>query len=193
MDVPHFLKNLFSKTGMSQKQAHWLTALGVAGMLLILLTGLWPSEDKDRENIIESGGDSLYLYTQQTEQRLQEILKQIKGVGTVHVMVTLENGVEYRYAADEKQSGDSVFTYADGNDVPTKVQEKEDKEHSFILVDSSGGKKPLVLTEFSPRVKGVVVVCDGAGSPVIYQRVTEAVTTALGVNSLQVCVIQSAE
>lgn len=192
MEVSEFFKGLFSKSGVSQKQAKWLTVLGVAGMLLIMLTGLWP----DKSGPVDVSQDvvgSLDAHAQQTEQRLAEILKQIKGVGAVHVMVTLENGVEYRYAADEKQSGDSIFTYADGSDAPSKVQEKEDKEQSYILVDSSGGKKPLVLTELSPRVKGVVVVCSGAGNPVIRQRVTDAVTTALGVTSLQVCVIQSAE
>ena len=192
MDVPQFLKGLFSKSGLSQKQAYWLTILGVAGMLLIMITGFWPAEDNSR-NSNAAGGESLYQYAQQTEQRLQQILSQIKGVGTVHVLVTLENGVEYRYAADEKKSGDSVFTYADGKDLPSKVQEKQDSQQSYILVDSTGGKKPLVLTELSPRVKGVVVVCEGAASPVIRQRVTDAVTTALGVTSLQVCVIQSAE
>ena len=169
-----------------------MTILGVAGMLLIMATGIWPAEDNSR-NYNASGGESLNQYAEQTEQRLQNILSQIKGVGAVHVMVTLENGVEYRYAADEKKSGDSVFTYANGQELPSKVQEKEDSQQSYILVDSTGGKKPLVLTELSPRVKGVVVVCNGASSPVIRQRVTVAVTTALGVTSLQVCVIQSAE
>ncbi|MEA5134967.1 MAG: hypothetical protein VB035_02385 [Candidatus Fimivivens sp.] len=192
MEVSEFFKGLFSKSGVSQKQAKWLTVLGVAGMLLIMLTGLWPDKSSPAD-VSQDVVGSLDAHAQQTEQRLAEILKQIKGVGAVHVMVTLENGVEYRYAADEKQSGDSVFTYADGSDAPSKVQEKEDKEQSYILVDSSGGKKPLVLTELSPRVKGVVVVCSGAGNPVIRQRVTDAVTTALGVTSLQVCVIQSAE
>ncbi|MDF3006062.1 MAG: hypothetical protein K0S22_2534 [Oscillospiraceae bacterium] len=192
MEVSEFFKGLFSKSGVSQKQAKWLTVLGVAGMLLIMLTGLWP-DNKGKADVSQDVVGSLDVHAQQTEQRLAEILKQIKGVGAVHVMVTLENGVEYRYAADEKQSGDSVFTYADGSDAPSKVQEKEDREQSYILVDSSGGKKPLVLTELSPRVKGVVVVCSGAGNPVIRQRVTDAVTTALGVTSLQVCVIQSAE
>lgn len=192
MEVSEFFRGLFSKSGVSQKQAKWLTVLGVAGMLLIMLTGLWP-DNSSPADVSQDVVGSLDAHAQQTEQRLAEILKQIKGVGAVHVMVTLENGVEYRYAADEKQSGDSVFTYADGSDAPSKVQEKEDKEQSYILVDSTGGKKPLVLTELSPRVKGVVVVCSGAGNPVIRQRVTDAVTTALGVTSLQVCVIQSAE
>lgn len=193
MEVPQFFKGLLSKSGISQKQAYWLTILGVAGMLLIMITGFWPAENNSQDNYSSNGGDTLTLYSQQTEQRLQQILSQIKGVGTVHVMVTLENGVEYRYAADEKKSGDSVFTYADGKDLPSKVQEKEDSQQSYILVDSTGGKKPLVLTELSPRIKGVVVVCNGAASPVTRQRVTDAVTTALGVTSLQVCVIQSAE
>ncbi len=192
MEVSKLFKGLFSKSGISQKQAKWLTALGIAGMLLIMLTGLWP-DIGGREAAAQDTGGTLTTYAQQTEQRLTEILKQVKGVGAVHVMVTLENGVEYRYAADEKQSGDSVFTYADGGAAPSKVQEKEDRQQSYILVDSTGGKKPLVLTELSPRVKGVVVVCSGAGNPVIRQRVTDAVTTALGVTSLQVCVIQSAE
>ncbi len=192
MDVSQLFKGLFSKSGISEKQAKWLTALGVAGMLLIMLTGLWPHIG-DRGAAQDDAGSTLTTHAQQTEQRLTEILKQIKGVGAVHVMVTLENGVEYRYAADEKKSGDSVFTYADGSESPSKVQEKEDRQQSYILVDSTGGKKPLVLTELSPRVKGVVVVCSGAGNPVIRQRVTDAVTTALGVTTLQVCVIQSAE
>ena len=192
MEVSKFFKGLFSKSGISQKQAKWLTALGIAGMLLIMLTGLWPDIGGQKALAQDTGG-TLTTYAQQTEQRLAEILKQVKGVGAVHVMVTLENGVEYRYAADEKQSGDSVFTYADGSAALSKVQEKEDRQQSYILVDSTGGKKPLVLTELSPRVKGVVVVCSGAGNPVIRQRVTDAVTTALGVTSLQVCVIQSAE
>lgn len=193
MEVSNVFKGLFSKSGISQKQAKWLTALGIAGMLLIMLTGLWPDIGAQKAAAAGDTGGTLTTYAQQTEQRLAEILKQVKGVGAVHVMVTLENGVEYRYAADEKQSGDSVFTYADGSAAPSKVQEKEDRQQSYILVDSTGGKKPLVLTELSPRVKGVVVVCSGAGNPVIRQRVTDAVTTALGVTSLQVCVIQSAE
>ncbi|MFV0498114.1 MAG: hypothetical protein ACK5L0_08125 [Candidatus Fimivivens sp.] len=193
MEVAGLLKGLFSKSGISQKQAKWLTMLGAAGMLLIMLTSLWPGDSGRSDDMSKDVAGSLDTHAQQTEQRLVEILKQIKGVGAVHVMVTLENGVEYRYAADEKQSDDSVFTYANGSDVPSKVQEKEDRQQSYILVDSTGGKKPLVLTELSPRVKGVVVVCSGAGNPVIRQRVTDALTTALGITSLQVCVIQSAE
>lgn len=192
MEVSKLFQGLFPKSGISQKQAKWLTALGITGMLLILLTGLWPDTGGQAQTSQDIVG-SLDTHARQTEQRLAEILKQIKGVGAVHVMVTLENGVEYRYAADEKQSGDSISTYAAGSDVPSKVQEKEDRQQSYILVDSTGGKQPLVLTELSPRVKGVVVVCSGAGNPVIRQRVTEAVTTALGVTTLQVCVIQSAE
>jgi len=42
-------------------------------------------------------------------------------------------------------------------------------------------------------VKGVVVVCDGGSNPVIIHRITDAVTTALGINSLQVCVAKASK
>lgn len=169
-----------------------LLGLIIAGAALMLLPQMISSPDEEALSTgVESEGN-IDSYCTVTESRLEQILSQVEGVGRAHVMVTLENGVEYRYAADEKQSGDSVFTYASGSESPSKVQEKEDREQSYILIGSSGDKRPLVVTELSPRVRGVVVVCDGAKNPVIRQRVSDAVTTALGINSLQVCVIQSA-
>lgn len=182
---------LFAKLG-TDKQKKLLLIAAAAGAALLLLPEFFGGGETLSAEKSSAGADSLESYCAATEQRLEKILSHIDGVGEAHVMVTLENGVEYRYAADEKQSGDSVFTYASGSDSPSKVQEKEDREQSYILVGSSGSKKPLVLTELSPRVRGVVVVCSGAKSPIIRQRVSDAVTTALGINSLQVCVIQSA-
>lgn len=186
---------------LSKKAAKLLkrfTAAEKRGALVkIMLLGavLMVLSDITAKSSFEGGGEnavSAESYCAATEQRLEQILSRVEGVGRAQVMVTLENGIEYRYAADEKQSGDSVFTYASGSDSPSKVQEKEDREQSYILIGSSGDRRPLVVTELSPRVRGVVVVCDGAKNPVIRQRVNQAVTTALGISSIQVCVIQSA-
>ncbi|MBP1557152.1 MAG: hypothetical protein J6A76_04495 [Oscillospiraceae bacterium] len=179
------------KKHISAEKSGVLLGLILAGAALMLLPQFFADDDSDSVKSTENV-DSIDSYCTVTESRLEQILSQVEGVGRAHVMVTLENGVEYRYAADEKQSGDSVFTYASGSESPSKVQEKEDREQSYILIGSSGDKRPLVVTELSPRVRGVVVVCEGAKNPVIRQRVSDAVTTALGINSLQVCVIQSA-
>jgi len=165
-----------------------LYLVAVIGLMLIGLSNILnTSNDTD----IEEPSFSISKYCSSEEQRLENILSHIDGVGKVHVMMTLENGVEYRYAADEKQSEDSVFTYSSGSENPSKVEQTENSQQSYILIGSTGDKKPLVVTELSPSVKGVVVVCSGASDAVIRHRVTEAVTTAMGINSLQVCVIQA--
>ena len=43
-----------------------------------------------------------------------------------------------------------------------------------------------------PAVRGVVVVCEGGGDPLVVSAVTEAMKTALGVNTSQVCVTKRA-
>ena len=43
---------------------------------------------------------------------------------------------------------------------------------------------------FEPEVKGVAVICQGADSPVVTERITSAVTTALGIPSTRVCVLK---
>lgn len=169
-----------------------ILAIAAVGVALMLISQLAGKENDSALTSAQKSSDTADNYCTVTEERLEHILSQVEGVGQAYVMVTLENGIEYRYAADEKQSGDSVFTYASGSDSPSKVQEKEDREQSYILIGSSGDRRPLIVTELSPRIRGVVVVCDGAKNPVIRQRVSEAVTTALGISSLQVCVIQSA-
>ena len=129
-------------------------------------------------------------YLEKTEARLERLLSGVQGVGKVSVMLTLEHGVEYRYARDEKLSQNSTTTYSSG--IPQRLEEEQEQEQSYLLVDYSGGRRPLVLTELPPRIQGVVVVCEGAGSAPVASRVIDVVTTSLGITSLQVCVVQSA-
>ena len=57
-----------------------------------------------------------------------------------------------------------------------------------VLGEVSGAGRVSVL--YSDE--GVAVVCEGAGSAPVASRVIDVVTTSLGITSLQVCVVQSA-
>lgn len=167
----------------------YLCFAAALGLLLVGISNILIPTEKTTS--VNSNPLTISQYCDTEEKRLENILSHIEGVGEVHVMMTLQNGVEYRYAADEKQSEDSILTYSSGDKTPSKVEQTENSEQKYILIGATGDKKPLVVTELSPSVKGVVVVCSGANDAVIRQRVTEAVTTAMGINTLQVCVIQA--
>ena len=184
-------KGLFQKLLRREGWRRAIVAIGIAGMVLILLGSLFPGSQGQRGTPAAGEGSmNSQEYLEKTEARLERLLSGVQGVGKVSVMLTLEHGVEYRYAKDEKLSQNSTTTYSGGT--PQRLEEEQEQEQSYLLIDSSGGRRPLVLTELPPRIQGVVVVCEGAGSAPVASRVIDVVTTSLGITSLQVCVVQSA-
>ena len=93
-----------------------LVAVGMAGILLILLSELLPS-GKDGE--ADQGGDTVAEQTLLLEQRLEKIVSGIDGTGRCRVMVTLENGVKYVYA---DVAGTAGMTGRDAGALVTELQ-----------------------------------------------------------------------
>ena len=109
----------------------------------------------------------------------------IDGAGQNRVMVTLENGVQYVYATEQKTGSNRV---EDTGDSSNRLSQQDDSEESVIVVDAEDGRKGLLVTELEPIVKGVVVVCEGGDQEDVQQRVSQAVTTALNITSKRVYV-----
>ena len=184
-------KGLFQKLLRREGWRRAIVAIGIAGMVLILLGSLFPgSQGQSGTPTAEEGSMNSQEYLEKTEARLERLLSGVQGVGKVSVMLTLEHGVEYRYAKDEKLSQNSTTTYSGGT--PQRLEEEQEQEQSYLLIDSSGGRRPFLMIRRPPRIQGVVVVCEGAGSAPVASRVIDVVTTSLGITSLQVCVVQSA-
>ena len=171
------------KGGKGQK---FLVVAGLAGMALILVSQFWPEQETVQESPDKTASSvTAEQYVEQTEKRLSELIGHIAGAGECQVMVTLENGVEYVYASEQKINSDRV---EDTGTDSSKLSEKEDSEQSVIMVETENGKEGLLVTELQPTVRGVVVVCEGGGEEDVAQRIVSAVTTALNISSKRVCV-----
>ena len=184
--VLEWMKKLKGRFG-GEKGVRLVLILGLAGMALILLSEFWPGGETEKA---PEGAAVQVDYAAQLEEKLTRLVTSIEGVGKAQVLVTLENGVEYVYASEEKKNTDVTHDYS-GQEV-TKLHEKDNSESNYILVDGSGGKEALIRTQKEPKVKGVVVVCEGAGKAEVEEQVIRAVTTALNLSSVQVCVSQMA-
>lgn len=160
-----------------------IIAAGILGIALILLSEFWPKETKTT-----SAKASAEEFVTKTEEKLNQIVGSIQGAGQCQVMVTLENGVEYVYASQQKVNTDRTEdTASDSN----KISQRDGTEQNIIIVDTDNGRQGLLVTEIQPTVKGVVVVCEGGDLPQVQQRIIEAVTTALNISSKRVCVTKS--
>ena len=170
------------------KHSRTLLFVGIAGMALIFLSTVIQTGGSNKPNpSVGAGQLTSQEYVAQLEDRLTGIVGSIEGVGRCQVMVTAESGVEYVYAGEETQNVNRTNSY-NGDEVARETQQ-ENTEQKYIVVDAGNGKKEaLVKTERQPAIQGVVIVCEGAGSMVVQERVTQVVTTALGIPYNKVCV-----
>ncbi|MBQ2191834.1 MAG: hypothetical protein II409_05455, partial [Clostridia bacterium] len=86
------------------------------------------------------------------ERRLETVLSRMAGVGKVTVMLTLDQTEEQVLAVDGRSSSSETGSSTESR--PATVSE--------------GGKEsPIVLTERLPRVRGVIVVAEGAANIIV--------------------------
>lgn len=186
-DIKAHIKKLLHGEGKMKL----IVLLGVCGIALILVSEFLPKQAKTKEGARQpETAATSEAYAAQLEDKIHALVTSIEGVGKANVLVTLENGVEYVYASAEKKNTDVTQDYSDSE--VKKLHEKDNSENSYILVDNGNGKEALLKTRIEPKVKGIVVVCEGAEDIVVEERVIDAVKTALGLSSTQVCVTKMA-
>lgn len=170
-----------------EKGTKWLLIIGLAGIFLIFASGFF---SKKEETAPAAAQDviSAEQYAEKLEQKLTEIIGNISGVENPKVMVTLENGIEYVYAQEEKSSGSATEDVTSNG---SKSQQSTDTEKNYLVLDGDSGKQALVITEVQPTIKGVVVVCGGGGQTAVQQRIISAVSTALNITSARICVVEA--
>jgi stage III sporulation protein AG len=170
----------------TKSKGNFLWILGLVGILLIGLSALF-GEGEDQtpksEGLVYT---DTKVYAKSLEEQLEEIVSNIKNAGACKVMVTLEQGAEYVYATEEKNTADTSQTSEESRQI---TGNKVSDEETYIIVSTKQGDQPLLLTEIAPRVKGVVVVCEGGSNPQVVATVTNALATALNISENRVCVV----
>ncbi|MBQ7858814.1 MAG: stage III sporulation protein AG [Faecalibacterium sp.] len=148
-----------------------LFGLGIAGMLLLLLSEFWPQQKElPAVQLAESSasGEQL-LYEQQLEQRLEQLLGQMAGVGQVQVMVTLSSSEQAVFATDTSYTGSG-------------------EAHQDHVLLSNG--TALQQTTLVPAVNGVAVICQGGGEITVIARITEVLAALLDISTNRISVQQ---
>lgn len=154
---------------------------GLVGLVLLLVPEMF-SKDNVQEQTKVFSTDT---YVQSIEEQLVSIIGSIQGAGECRVMVTLENGVEYVYATEQKNNSDRQEE--NGTD-ENRLTQRNDSESSAIVIDNGEKREGLLVTELQPTVRGVVVVCDGGDREEIREQIAQAVTVALNISSKRVYV-----
>lgn len=174
---------------VKSKKSSLILIIGVIGIALIMISELLPDKKSttvNKSTNLSQNQTTASDYVSTTEQKITELLSSIEGVGKTNVFITLENGYEYVFAREEKVNTDR--TQDNYDDSHKKIQSRDSSETKYILIDDGNNEKALITTELEPKIKGVIVVCEGGDKTSVKQRVTDAVTTAFGISTTKVCV-----
>jgi len=91
-------------------------------------------------------------YVSKLEQKLEALLSKIEGAGEVYVMIALQESEELVVEKDRGEESENTVYQSEGN--------------SAI---------PYVIKTIYPKVEGVAVVAEGAGTGRVTQHITEVV------------------
>ena len=177
------IKKLLAEKFSGKKTTFILLIIGFIGIALIFLSDIFQPSAKSSKQT-QTSSDSSGNFEIQTEKRLESIIGEINGVGRVQVLVTVQSGVENIYETDSKVSYGKTQTA--GNE---DLQQSNSSESSHVIVDNeNGGQRALLTKQIQPEILGVVVVCDGGGSPDVRESVVDTVSTALGIATNRISV-----
>lgn len=169
------------KEFISKKNNNLIFILAIVGIALVFISSI----DFDFSNKSKSRDVD---YESELEKKVESVVCKITGERKVEVFITLESSEEIVYA-DKIKSSNNVTEDNQGDD-KTKLNEKQDKEQNYIIIeDSQGGQQALVVTTLSPTVRGVVVVSNYADNEAVCESIVNAVTTALNISNKKVCVV----
>ena len=107
-------------------------------------------------------------YIDYLENKLENVITRVKGVGDTDVVITLEKGFEYIYATEEETK-----TTSNGTSV---------KSSSIVMVDG----QPVIKEEIYPVVKGIVVIADGAEDVSVKMNILSIIQTVIEIDTSKI-------
>ncbi|NLG32434.1 MAG: hypothetical protein GX550_02840 [Syntrophomonadaceae bacterium] len=148
-----------------------------------LLALLWPTSNRSQLTplpaSLEVESQNRPAYTME----LESILSQIEGAGEVKVSITLVSDGVKTYATNVRN--ETRETKESDSKGVTKNSREENLSQDIAV--SSGN--PLLIEEKYPEVLGVLIVSDGASSPVVQEKLVNATATLLNISSHKVRVM----
>ena len=153
-----------------------LALILVAGLVLMQLASGWGGsktpDDKPPVQKISGVPQEIFPRSEaDLEQKLEEILSKIKGVGEVRVLITYKQSASSEYVFNQDESRG----------------EKEERQNRELVTGNGG---PYLLHQVAPSVQGVLVVAAGAGDIGVRQQLFQAVAGILDVPAHRIVITE---
>lgn len=152
-------------------------------VVLVILAGVvllaWPTGGGEKKEPAQT--EEIGMTLEETEEKMQEILSQISGVGRLSLMLTLDATGEQALAQD------SELSFSGSEEAPEEYQRRSET----VVLSKSGGEDSAVVTGSTyPVYRGALVVCEGGENAEVKLAVTQAVAALTGLSTDRITVVK---
>ena len=144
------------------------------------------SQNNKNSNNMQGGTNSNNL-----EERLENILSNINGVGNVKVFINYSESSE-TVAMYNENSKTSVTEETDKSGGVRKVEET-DSQKEIVYQEDSGNKTPIVQKTIEPKIEGAIITAKGASDINIKTSIIQAVEAATGLATHKIQVFEMSQ
>lgn len=187
--------NLFKNDGEGKDKKRQIENIVFFIVILIvtvlIINNMW-SSDKTENDDTNSVSSKVLAETETTEvkddleDRLEDILESISGVGKVKVLIKYSESSTV-VAMYNETSSESITQESDGDGANKNTTETENKKE-IVYTDEDGESKPITEKVIMPTIEGAIITAQGAQNANTKSAIVSAVeaVTGLAVHKIQV-------
>ena len=160
---------------------------------IVIINYVWNENKKSNKTITNTAGRQLTDTTQteesnNLEERLENILGKIQGVGTVKVFINYSESSQ-TVAMYNENSKTSTTEETDTSGGTRKV-EQTDSDKEIVYQEENGKKTPIVQKTLQPKIEGAIITAKGASNVNVKTNIIQAVEAATGLAAHKIQVFE---
>lgn len=128
-------------------------------------------------------------YTEYWENKLEDALREVEGVGKVKVLINLSQS-EQKVVEKDGPEVYSETTEADAAGGSRVAGETRIEKNTVYMADDRGQDVPYVVMTIAPDVEGVVVIAQGAGARSVQENIIEAIQVLFDIDANKIKIVK---
>ena len=178
------------KEGDNKKKIENLVVLTIILIVTIIaINYIWKDDNKEKNKNNEADVvDENNSNKDDLEQRLENILTKIDGVGNVSVLITYSQTNEIIPMYNESSKNSSTEETDSEGGIRTIKEEDSTKE--VIYKEEGGVNIPVTQKVVSPKIEGAVITAVGANNASVKSNIIQAVEAVTGIATHKIQVFE---
>ena len=198
--IKKFFKNKENVKGNENKKVENLVFFVIISIItIVIINYIWSGSKTDNKQVNENTNvnnkrlanvteekNEVVEDTNNLEEKLEEILAKIQGVGEVKVCVNYSESSEVVAMFDENSS--TSTTEETDTEGGTRKIEQTETNKNVIYEENDGKKTPITKKTIKPKIEGAIITAKGANNAAVKTNIIQAVEalTGLATHKIQV-------